>query len=555
MKMKATLFSLCLAIGALAITACSKEDNNDREEETTFQAVQFRMVEEGFGTETELTRVSSIPSAPALSEVGDCETETTVESEPAEKPTAATRGVTTPTHYTIRIYEGSTLKGEMKGTFTATGFMPDAGSPTQVMLARNHTYTFLCFNDQVTPVGDKLEIALANAATARIGRQQITLGNTDQTVNLSSMHVGVRVHTQLVAKKDIPTAVTATLQSTGNNIPQRVSYDPSTGSYTSMNTGTMPAATNNSPASAEAKYTASNYGQIYAYTSTCPDYHYFLPTTDVMSLKLNITAGQIFWKQLSGSINKLANNSHPFAANGTYRIKVKMKPSFTYLMSDGTTGFYKETTNGGGDKTPIAVVVNPDTRMAVALKAAIYDYSGGNITYTFYWCPTSYENTKCNTNSYSFGNFFNAFLFDSPTHGFDETWKAGYSKVGIKAATFSAPINAFERAATYNPGVTITGGNVSKWYLPSSSDWVNLFTLGFGDKSNMQKFVDNSWYGDLVRSAFTQVGGTFLLDDYWTSSEVDSWCAGTVRVRNWGVNWFYDAKRTTPYYTLAFVDY
>lgn len=505
MKMKATLFSLFLAIGALTITACSKEDNNDREEETTFQAVQFRMAEEGFGTETELTRASSIPSAPALSEVGDCETETTVESEPAEKPTAATRGVTTPTHYTIRIYDGNRFKGEIKGTFSSSSFVPDAGSPTQIVLHRNRTYTFLCFNDQVTPVGDKLEIALANAATARIGRQQITLGNTDQTVNLSSMHVGVRVHTQLVAKKDISTAVTATLQSTGNNIPQRVSYDPITGSYTSMNTGTMPATTNNSPASTEAKYVASDWGKNYAYTSTA-DYHYFLPTTDVTSLKLNISGTTIFWNPINGSINKLANNSHPFAANGTYRIKVKMKPAFTYLMSNGDVGTFKDTTFGGGGKTPIALIV-PNQNMAIALK----EIPAGII-----WAVAKYQWTQTNTHKATNGK---KSVFEEATTGKEETWNPTYSTAivtGNKAKGLNTDFPAFYAAAHYDPGVAYTGSPVLTWYLPSGGDLGTMIVhLGFGENHFVSSLSYLYWYGHLVKEAFIQVGGTILTEEPW----------------------------------------
>ena len=511
MKMKTTLFSLCLAIGALAITACSKEDNNDREEEATFQAVQFRMAEEGFGTETELTRASSIPSASALSEVGDCEAETTLESEPAEKPTAATRGVTTPTHYTIRAYLGGVLYREIKGTFTATDFTPDAGSSNSMELHRNRTYDILCFNDQVTPVGDKLEVVLANAATARIGRQQITLGNTDQNIYLSSKHVGVRVRSHIVAKKDIPTALTATLQ--GSNIPQRVSYNPADGTYTTVATGALATSAITSPASTQAKFTASNYGQTYAYTSTATNYYYVLPTTDSKDLELNFTGGKIFWNTLTGPTSGLTKTSRPLTANASYRIAVKMKPAFIYLMSNGHTGTFRQTRFGGGDQTPIALVINPGQHLAIALR----DVSRASV----YWCTNipsggvwgNYTRMQCNTHAATTQQEAFSTLVAS---GRDETWNAAFSggdprmtPIGVKATNPYFP--AFNIAAQYNPGGGYTGPTALQWFLPSVSDWKRwtawaCFDWNVQIVSNGTGW-DTMWYKNLIESGLTQVGG------------------------------------------------
>ena len=529
--MKKILLALLLTAGALAFTACSKEDNNESGQKVTMQAVQFRMAEEGFGTDIEVTRAAAQPSLPVTTELSDCEAETTVENEPAEQSVAATRGVTTPTHYTIRVYKGGVMQGEMKGTFTATSFTPDGGSPTEIQLARNQTYDFVCFNDQVVPVGDRLEVSLANAATARIGRQQITLSTTDQTVSLSSRHVGVRVRTRITAKKDIPTALTATLLSTGNNIPQRVSYNPADGSYTSMSNAAMAATTNDSPMSAEARFSASNYGQTYAYTSTA-DYHYFLPTTDVTSLKLNLTGGQIFWKSLSGSINKLANNSHLFDANGSYLIKIKMKPSFTYLMSDGSHGTLKDTPFGGvgGTKTPIAVIIDKVGHMAVALKNA---YSNNDVWAHPYYAYHGYMNT--NTHSVDMAHAETALTTDAKS-GIDETWDASYSTGvvrGDKVKGRNPDFPPFKACVDYGSGISYSGSPALTWYLPSSSDFRMLYdNLGFGDRSAIitsiiehykPQGIAYGWYGNLMNEAFTAVGGDAMARGdangrYWSST-------------------------------------
>lgn len=518
-KMKVTIFSLFLTTGMLMLTACSseREDNSKDNLKEPLQAVQFSITEEGFGEEATFTRTSKRLQEPTISALSDCEAEVSVENEPAEKP-VTTRSVTIPTHYTIRIYKDGEMKGEFKGTFSGSTYTPDTGTPDKIMVARNQTYDFVCFNDQVIPNGDKLEITLANAGTARIGRQQITVGTTDQTINLSSKHVGVRLHTQIVAKKDMPTAITATLQSTSNSIPQRVSYNPADGSYTSMSIGAVSPTANNSPASAEPRYYASNSGQNYGYTSTCPDYHYFLPTTDVASLNLTFSNGQIFWKQLTGSTSGFTKTSHPLSANSTYLIKVKMNPNYTYLMSDGSTGTFKQTTQGGGEKIPIGLVVNQTKRIAVAL----HDANGGN---NCVWTTLSDWNRQLNNRTPFENDQVNALFND--LDGYKYTWEPGGSKDGTTIKGNSQTLYpAFYYAGAYTPGVSISGTLIGKkWHLPSAGEWIYIpKDLAWADPSRVQLSPGEQyqWYSYLVDEAFKKVGGESIVNYskfYWSSSE------------------------------------
>lgn len=48
-------------------------------------------------------------------------------------------------------------------------------------------------------------------------------------------------------------------------------------------------------------------------------------------------------------------------------------------MSDGSTGHFKDTTFGGGTKTPVGVVADPVARVAIALK----DIGDGTL---YHWC-------------------------------------------------------------------------------------------------------------------------------------------------------------------------
>ena len=535
MKTRALLFGI--ALGAIALSSCSNDDNTkDQKEET--QGVRFTITEEGFGADTELTRAT--PSAqPQIIEAGDCEAEISIERAPAEK-LVATRGVTTPVHYTIRAYHNGTLRGEMKGTFTPTGFTPDAGYSAQMELGRNRTYDFVCFNDKVTPNGNNLDVTLANAKDARIGRQSIAIGTTDQTINLSSKHVGCRIQTQVVAKKDIPGALTSTIESIGATIPQTVSYNPATNTYATTATTTMAATANNSSASAEQKYWASNFGLNYAYTSSAP-YLYFLPGMDAANLKLNNLSGTIFWKPFNMNIANLSKTSKPLEANGSYTAKIKMKPQFTYLMSDGTTGFFRATTFGGGSKIPIAVVINQDKGLAVALKDA------GKVWWTLL-NPSTWQTTNA---------VYSSAALVAAENGYAQTWDGVTTMNGqVKATSTNFP--AFKAIGDYNPGVPLTGALAGKkWYMPASGEWKYAYPLGCCEQpittSDWYK-----WYGRLADIAFTQVGGTELVGNnekwYCASTEYGASHASGMAFRNHGLTISYGDKNVDQF-SRAFIKY
>ena len=495
------------------VTGCSHDENNNNGTEP-LQKVQFSFTNEDFGADEPLSRASVSETKPQTIDLGDCEAEISVENEPAVK----TRGALTNAngHYTIRAYQGGTLKGEMKGTFSGGTFTADASSPKSMPLP-NGTYDFIAFNDDVVPSGNELTVAKDKAATAMIGTTTELINQyPDQTVNFTMKHVGCRIRTQFVCQKHIPNAITATLEQTAANvIPTSVSYDPATKAYTGT-PGTMAAESCNSPASTEAKYTASNYGQDYAYTSTSVNYHYFLPTTEGSKLKLTgISAGTVFWKPIPTFNVPNLNATLQMQAGKSYVVKIKLKPNYTYLMSDGTTGFFKETTAGGGTKTPIALVFNKTKHLAVALKYA-------NGTNKCPWISNAlYEWQQLNTNMKA--TFAEMLAMEN---GYEETWDGSCSTAiitGEKVKGKNPDFPAFYQAAHYNPGVTITGANIGKWYLPAFGELKYLFTeLGFGDLIQVTNYGNYKWYGNLISAAIQQVGGDDLNFNipYWTSTEV-----------------------------------
>lgn len=537
--MKKYLF-LSVALMLLATTGCSS-DNNISETEEPAQEVQFSFVNEDFGEDETLTRAAAT-NKPQIVDLGDCEAEITVENEPAAKKT---RGATSPAtgYYTIRAYQSGTLKGEIKGTFSGGTFIPDAGTKKSIKLSHGN-YDFVAFNDDVIVSGNDLTVSREKAKTAMISTVTAAINqDPDQTVTFTMKHVGARLRTQFVCQKDIPENITATLETTAANvIPTSVTYNLSTKSYTATN-GAMVTETNNSPASTEAKYSASNYGQNYSYTSTS-DYHYFLPTTESSKLKLtNISAGTVFWKPIGIFSVPLLNATLSMQAGKSYVVKIKLKPNYTYLMSDGTTGFLRETIYGDGPKIPIAVILDLGQHMALALK----DANEGN---DIIWCAGNYVTTWTDTNTHMTPNINDA-LNGLATSGYDETYDPSYSTnavTGDKRKGKNPDFPAFKVAADYNSGVTYTGSPELQWYLPSLSDFKWMFsTLGFGNKAAVIKTNQQyGWYGALANSAFTQVGGTPLaiITYYFTSSDRDHSNAGIIHAYSSFVRWDTFPKRS-----------
>ena len=536
----------------LLMAACSHDENNNEPNGAQKQTVQFSFTNEDFGEDEALTRATSAAEAkPQTIDLGDCEAEISVENEPAVK----TRGPLTNAngHYTIRAYQGGTLKGDMKGTFSGGAFTADASSPKSMNLP-DGTYDFIAFNDDVVPSGNELTVAKDKAATAMMGTTTELINQyPDQTVNFTMKHVGCRLRTQFVCKKDIPENITATLEATAANmIPTSVSYDPATKAYTGT-PGAMAPKQNNSSASTEVKYTASNYGQNYSYTSSS-DYHYFLPTTEGSKLKLTgISAGTVFWKPIPTFNVPNLNATLQMQAGKSYCVKIKLKPSFTYLMSDGTLGFFKETIAGGAPaataKTPIAVVLDKTSHMAIALN----DANGGA---KMSWCANKYYYTRTNTHMVT---AINDALNSQATSGKDETWDANYTHsnvTGNKVKAQNPDFLTFKAAADYDPGVSYTGSPALEWYLPSLSDFTWIYPLGFGDKTELTHAGTYlSWYGFLANIAFTQVGGIGInLKEYWSSSENNIGRANYGFLFSAGMTLDYNGKNLT-YFVRPFVKY
>ena len=526
-KMLYNLKSTITKIGFGAVIALLVGCNNNVENDAASNQkakVGIEIIESGYDNLAPASRAvsSNSDNQKSVVDFNDCGASTELVPDQSSKE-PATRAITGNTHYTIRFYEGSTRVGELKGRMNGSTFTPDAGTSNQLFLMRGKTYTFVCFNDDVVANGESLEVSLDKAATARIGRQTVTTGTTwaQETVKIISKHAGVRVRTQIQAQKHTVKDFKAKFLSNSTNIPNKVSYNPVTGVYTTLSTAALAASENNSPNSTEARYTASGYGKNFSYTSTAP-FHYLLPGTDAKNLKMDISEGQIFWKNMEGSINSLVSAGKVLEANGTYTIAVKIKPYFTYLFSDGTTGLLHK--NPG--KTPVGVVVDPVNHLAAAIEEV-----GNGTKYKF--AVEKYRSVPTSTVQVSNSDLTidaNRYLAQFATSGYDETWNASYTSsnvTGDKVKGNNPDFPAFYAAGRFHPSVALSGSLASKkWFLPSQQDYFHAYDLlGFAQDimsigSLTQRY---RWYGYLFEKAFTDAGGkSFMTTEqdgyYWTST-------------------------------------
>lgn len=523
---KNTKWGLLLAI--FSLVACNNAEDIANGKTADYSKVSINIIEGYYEDLTTTTRVGTnnqkLEDLPAVSQISDCSISTCVEGDNGTSQDAIikTRAITTPTHYKVRVYEGSTKVGEFSGVIDNNNFTPDAGSSNHLRLKRNTTYTFVCFNDDVVSNGDNLEVSLGKAETARIGLSTFTTSaeNTTEKIKIIAKHAGARVRTKIMGYKHFVKEFKATLSSTTADIPTKVSFNPLTNRYTTLSSAAFPAVENNSPLSSEEKYRGSNWGGYLGFTSSGP-WHYVLPGTNVKHLQMDITEGQIYWKNIVGNIPRLVSSDYMVNANGTYSAEIRTKPVYTYLFSDGTTGSLSANPN----KTAVAVVVDADQRLAAAIEEA------GNGT-KYIWQTEKYGEIPAaakiiGPNWVSYLDY----TFSNGESGYDNTWDASTSSSSVegnKVRGENEDFPAFYAAAHFVPSGGVTGSLVGKkWFLPSALDYFYaVVRLGFTEKSEI-KGVYRAYniYGILFEKAFTQAGGKpFANDentrDFWTSTAI-----------------------------------
>lgn len=535
------LFSIALI--AVALVSCS----NDIEQNTSGKVdikktATFRLNFTNFNEEQEVkgTRASStpIPDSIKLKPIelanGILACPTLVKDKQEErKPTTRSLGNEA---YTMLAYKGGVLVGEMSGTASDAGgtatFTPT--SSNQNISLTPGTYDFVCYTtNYVTRSGDEITVEPYYAEKALIGRATgVAVSGVKQEIPFTMKHVAARVRIKVRAWKSFD-ACTAELRDIAGDIPRKAVYNASTGVY---------------------GYTQGHLVGNYSLPASTPglnpfqesvsDYQYFMPGTDPSKLKIRIY-GTFYKASMNDYFNVKPDAVFTFKENESYTLRFDLLYDYLYLFSDGTIGHFTETTQGGGTKTAIGIVVSRSKRLAMALNEVVKPNSGMLVDYSF-WHPTppanqdDINNTKWNLNSYGAPDW-NSFTNDE--NGYAYTWLGSGSSDGttIKATakdpgTGKPVFPAFYYAAHYDEELTAQGITLApnvgagKWFLPTFAQFYKAYVnLGFADNLPIggptygtpgYEGTINNYDRNMVGQAFSQVNGYPLNSAYMVTSSV-----------------------------------
>ena len=446
---------------------------------------------------------------------------------------ASTRALTNDS-YTMLAYQGGTLKGELKGFISGGSFIPNAGDPESMSLAPGN-YDFVLYSTSYfTRSGNNLTPTSANEY-AILGRTNYTVTATPQKqkVSFAMKHTAARVRVKFNTYVKVQASYFGVSFSATNpaEVPSSAVYDAATGTWSTSGTGGGFSLGGGSSA-----WTESTDGSVYSYTS--PNYSYIFPGSNITNLKVEFSNARIYtenlnWKSLTFALTPVLAS----VANGSYLISITFHYNFLYLMTDGTTGLFSETTFGGGTKTPIAVVISQSKNLAAALENT--SFSGG-----------SYYSGQVNSsvvNVPSFIPWTGSGVFSSDgADGYKFTWEASGSADGTTIkANEQTSYPAFYSAAHYTPtlpaGKTLTGSIVGKkWFLPSLGEVLRIYpalkdldiSAGFYARDMGGGMIDPSYWqlgmyspgnpSGMASMAFRQVNGVLPTGLMITSSQSDT---------------------------------
>lgn len=425
--------------------------------------------------------------------------------------------------YTMLAYKNGSLVGEMKGTASDVGgtatFTPTS-SNSNIQLAPG-TYDFVCYTtNYITRNGNELTIDNYNGGKALIGRAaNVMVSGTKQEIPFTMKHVTARVRVKFISSYAF-SSFNAFIQDIGADFPNKAIYNAATGVY---------------------GYTKGSIWASYAIPASpggvsvkSSNYNYFMPQSDPSKLKIQIN-GTFYKQYVNITTNIKPDVAFTFNENESYILNFSIKYDFIYLFSDGTTGHFSETTQGGGTKTAIGVVVSQSKRLAMALTPAII--SAEPVDYGI-WHDLDINNTCWDLPS-------SWMLYKDDDDGYSYTWLPSGSKDGTTVkATAIDPVShnpyfpAFYYAAHYNEklasqGITLASNvGAGKWFLPTFGQLYKALTnIGLADalevsppmgtngtEGEVKDYRDG--VGSMMGQAFGQVNGIFTNCDFATSSSV-----------------------------------
>ena len=517
-KQNKGLFALLLLA---VLTACTSEDNITNSKqliEVGGDKLKIVINEEPFDVETTTqTRAGGVAQAiPAGTvDLGDgLEAEVSISQGTPAPKTRAT--VVSDGHYNIYAYDANTnqmLIGpnkKLSGNVVGGVFTPDAGSRLELEAG---TYKFVCCTDGVgldpTYGTGSLNLGNVNTKKEMIGATEQTLSGDGQQIVFLMYHRESRFRFRLIGYTNQLTDVKAQIGVCSGSYRHH---------YISIPTGFWGPSTvigwhyyaNEQPIQATPARQSTAYPLANEFES---DGYSYLSCVDC-GLCFNLS-GTIYGKTVNIQ-NKRLDFVHGAAIkdNGSYTINLKLKPTpALYLFQDGSCGALAEK----GSRTPIAAVVKEKTNSEDGTAIALKDVgNGARYTYTtpYNWAKM---NTQHNTTHYTDANDA-----VNDMEGYKWTYETAGSVDGRIKANFEGDYTPFYKTARYTPGVTITGANVGKWYVPAFGEWA----LAWKVLGNWDGNIPSAPGAPLTMSistmnnAFTAAGGSaFQNYDYWCSTE------------------------------------
>lgn len=465
---KGILFGVCVFSVASVFTACKSDEDSVGTKETVViggegNTIKITANEENFQSKPATRSFFAEPEERTVNLGNGLTADISIEEEEDASTRApkALDGGGTYRIYAVNPITRQRIEGNhkmLKGTFSNGNFTCTEG---RLILAPG-TYKFVCISEGIEfeNYGTQKAISYGNLTNAMVGvTNEISLAATDLSldVHFTMKHLCNRVRFKFrTYKQNIP-GIKTRCHLPGAWIKGILHPD---GTSLTLIDGTHFDYTFDIPATATA-----NTEKGFAPFTVTTDYQYLLPNPDTAGSYIEFTAGSIYGKPLTGekiSIKDLLNIY--WQTNQTRTVVLSLNPTPAYLFSDGTVGMLEDA-NG---RTPVGLVVrnkkgNSDNKkkgLAIALTDA-----GTPPGTEYIW--SLIENTKVNDHQADTGADAIA-----DNDGYHYTWDAmqGHTK-----ANEEANFPAFYHAAHYSPVVTITGANVSKWFLPSIGEWMSFF--------------------------------------------------------------------------------
>ena len=543
--MKKILYSLIVLLSGLIFNSCSTdEQQNDSKGLVDLRTIQFTVSEESFGEDKQLTRSLAEPAKQIVDLGNGVSAEVAVERDAKDKE--ATRAAAPLTDGTYCIYavgsDGKRIKGAGKlGKGVVKDGVLKLDERTDLILPAGQ-YTFVCYNKYVTDDGNKL--TFTDDSRARVGTttQIITATPSRQKVAFVMKRQIARVRFKITAYTQAISNIDAKLVSTADQ-PTSISYSDLIAN---------PQVVTSVPVDKAVEFpTTSNTKNILAF-DFFTSYQYYLAGTDGKALKLSFSQGTVYQKSLAGKEFTL-NNLGILEGNGSYTVRIKLMTTPLYLYQDGTIGIYEER----GTRTPIGVMVTEKTKenaqpgeegagLAISLKYVdLGKHESGAAKLSRFPIGESLidNNVAYDEDENEGGTPAWAKRLYNDLNGYYNTWNTASHGPNAKVkypTTPKADINMivgpynvnqpYYLAGHYNPGVAVTGSNVSKWFLPTIGQIIlALRTLKIVDVP-LSTFITNpgEYYGlsftlkepdeetgefNVKDIAFTKVGGHTLDDD------------------------------------------